>query len=87
MSVSLCAGTVFFYAAAASFVSGICYIIILETSKILPVVITSPLGTGVTMGLTTLLSVLLYRENLRSQERKGLILSILGVMLILLPQQ
>lgn len=71
------------YATASSLITGSCYIITLFTSTVLPIVITSPLGTGLNILLSTFLPWIIYREKLNKQQIAGVFLSFLGVILFL----
>lgn len=71
------------YAAASSLISGGCYIITLFTSIVLPIVITSPLGTGLNILLSTLLPWLFYREHLNKEQIAGVFFSFAGVIMFL----
>lgn len=69
------------YASAVAIVGGGCYIITLIVAVVLPLTITTPLSTGISMGLTSFLPWLLYREKLSRQEIAGILLSITGILL------
>lgn len=69
------------YAIAISLVGGGCYIIALTIAAILPLTITTPLSMGISMGLTSFLPWLLYKEKLGRQEIAGILLSIIGILL------
>ena len=70
-------------AVISSVVSSCCYIITLVTAMVLPVVITSPLGTGIGMVMSSFLPWVLYREKLKKKQIVGVILSFIGVILFL----
>lgn len=72
------------YASLFSVVSGGGYIISLFTATVLPLVITSPLGTGLGMIMSSCLPWLLYHEKLARRQWIGVSLSIIGVLLYLL---
>ena len=76
-------GTVL-YATLSSIASGGCYILTLFTATVLPVVITSPLGTGIGMVMSSLLPWLIYEEQLTGKQWAGIVLSFIGVFLFLL---
>lgn len=76
--------SVFAYAAVSSLISGGCYIITLFTSTVLPIVITSPLGTGLNILLSTLFPWIFYRESLNKTQIAGVLLSFAGVIMFLI---
>lgn len=69
------------YAVAISLVSGGCYIITLALATVLPLTITTPISMVTSMGLTSFLPWLLYKEKLGRQEIIGILLSIIGILL------
>ncbi|MBR4865250.1 MAG: hypothetical protein IKU11_01070 [Clostridia bacterium] len=71
------------YATASSVLSGSCYIITLFTGTILPIVITSPLGTGMSIVMCTLLPWVFYREKLSRRQIVGILFSLVGAILFL----
>lgn len=71
-------------AVLASAVSGACYIVTLFTAVVLPVVITSPLGTGIGILMSTFLPWLIYHEKLNKRQLIGIALSFAGILLFLL---
>lgn len=74
---------VYGYATASSLIAGGCYIITLFTSIVLPIVITSPLSTGLNILLCSLLPWIFYRERLSKKQIAGVIFSFIGVILFL----
>ncbi len=72
------------FAVLSSAVSGTCYIVTLFTAAVLPVVITSPLGTGIGILMSTTLPHFIYHENLTKRQLFGTVLSFVGIMLFLL---
>lgn len=72
------------YAAGSSVVSGSCYIIQLFTAVVLPIVITSPLSTGVGIIMSTLLPWAIYREKMSRRQMLGVALSLVGSVLFLI---
>ncbi len=75
--------TAVIYSAAFSAVSAGCYIITLITGAVLPIVITSPLGTGLSIIMCTLLPWLIYREKLNKKQIAGVCCSLIGAILFL----
>ncbi|MBR6764142.1 MAG: hypothetical protein IKM13_10385 [Clostridia bacterium] len=71
------------YATASSTISGSCYIITLFTGTILPIVITSPLGTGLSIVMCTLLPWIFYHEKLSRRQLLGILFSLVGAILFL----
>lgn len=69
------------YAIASSMLSGLCYIVTLFTGKVLPIVVTSPLSTGLSILMFTLLPLLFYREKLTLRQLIGAGLSLVGAVL------
>lgn len=65
-----------FLAAAAG---GTAYILTLITAKVLPLTITSPLGTALSILLTTLMAWIGYHEKLSKQQIAGLVLCLAGI--------
>ena len=56
-------------------------IVTLIVAAVLPITITSPLSTGINVGLTAFLPWLIYKEKMSKQEIIGVILSMFGLML------
>ena len=75
--------TVYGYATASSLISGGCYIITLFTGTVLPIVITSPLGTGLNILLCSVLPWVFYRERLSKKQMIGVVFALLGVIMFL----
>jgi len=73
-----------FYAIASSAVSGGCYIISLFTSKMLPIVITSPLATGLGILMSTALPWLLFHEKLSRRQIVAAGLSLVGAVMFVI---
>lgn len=71
------------YAIVSSILSGGCYILTLITGEVLPIVVTSPLGTGLSIVMCTLLPWLIYREKLNKKQIGGVCLSLIGAVLFL----
>ena len=71
------------YASVFSALSGGCYILTLITGAVLPIVITSPLGTGLSIIMCTLLPWLIYQENLNKKQIAGVCCSLVGAILFL----
>lgn len=71
------------YAASSSVFSGSCYIIQLFTAVFLPIVITSPLSTGVGILMSTLLPWFVYHEKMSKKQIAGVTLSLIGSVLFL----
>jgi len=69
------------YGAASSVISGSCYIVTLITSVVLPITITSPISTGISVGLSAVLVWFTYHEKLKKQEIAGIILCIIGIFM------
>jgi len=72
------------YAAGSSVFSGGCYIIQLFTAVVLPIVITSPLSTGVGILMSTLLPWFIYHEKMNKKQIAGVSLSLIGSVLFLI---
>lgn len=56
-------------------------VVTLVVAKVLPITITSPITTGINVGLTALLPWIIYKEKLTKREIIGVILSMGGLML------
>lgn len=69
------------YATATSIVGIVYYIITLLVAAVLPLSIMSSLSMGSQIGLSAILSWILYKEKLSKREIAGVLLSILGVFL------
>lgn len=63
----------------ASVITGTTYILSLVTARVLPLTITSPLGTALSVFLTTVMAWIVYHEKLSKQQIAGLILCLAGV--------
>ena len=72
------------YAAGSSVFSGSCYILQLFTAVFLPIVITSPLSTGVGILMSTLLPWFIYHEKMNKKQIAGVTLSLIGSVLFLI---
>ena len=72
------------YATVSSVISGGCYIITLLTAAVLPVVVTSPLGTGIGILMSSFLPWITYHERLEKKQLMGVLLSFVGVLVYLL---
>ncbi|MBQ9543604.1 MAG: EamA family transporter [Clostridia bacterium] len=72
------------FASASSFVSGSCYILTLFTAIYLPIVVTSPLSTGLSIIVSALFPWIFYREKLNVRQIAGVALSIAGALWFLL---
>lgn len=73
-----------FYAVASSVVSGGSYIISLFTSKMLPIVITSPLSTGLGILMSTALPWMLFHEKLSRRQIVAAGLSLVGAVMFVI---
>lgn len=71
----------YIYATATSIVGIVCYIMTLIVAAILPISIMSSLSMGSQIGLSAILSWILYKEKLSKREIAGVLLSIVGVFL------
>jgi len=71
------------YATISSVLSGSCYIATLFTAIVLPVVITSPLGTGIGILMSAFLPWITYHEKLEKKQLWGVLLSFVGVLVYL----
>ncbi len=71
------------YATASSVMSGICYIITLFTATVLPIVVTSPLSTGLSIVVSAVFPWVFYREKLSPRQIAGVALSLAGAVLFL----
>lgn len=71
----------YIYATATSIFGIIYYIITLIVAKVLPISIMSSLSMGSQIGLSAILSWILYKEQLSKREIVGVLLSIVGVLL------
>lgn len=72
------------YATLSSVISGGCYIVTLFTAAVLPVVITSPLGTGIGILMSSFLPWIAYHEKLSRRQFAGVALSFIGVIIYLI---
>lgn len=71
------------YATASSVIGGSCYIVTLFTAAVLPVVITSPMGTGIGILMSSFLPWITYHEKLEKKQLAGVLLSFAGVLIYL----
>ncbi|MBQ2748712.1 MAG: hypothetical protein IJF34_02905 [Clostridia bacterium] len=71
------------YATASSVISGSCYIITLFTGTVLPIVVTSPLGTGLGIIMSSILPWVFYKERLSRRQIIGILFSLSGAILFL----
>ena len=71
------------YATASSVISGSCYIITLFTGTVLPIVVTSPLGTGLGIIMSSILPWVFYKEKLTRKQIIGILFSLSGAILFL----
>lgn len=72
------------YATVSSVLSGGAYIVTLFTAAVLPVVITSPLGTGIGILMSSFLPWITYHEKLEKKQLWGVALSFVGVLVYLI---
>jgi len=72
------------YATGSSVFSGSCYILQLFTAVVLPIVITSPLSTGVGILMSTLLPWFIYHEKMNKKQMAGVLLSLVGSVMFLI---
>lgn len=68
-------------AVMASVMSGVSYIITLITATVLPLTITSPLGTALSILMTTVMAWAAYRERMEKKQIAGVVLCIFGIFL------
>lgn len=73
--------TAFSSAVGMTLFGSIYFIVTLIVAVELPITFTSPLSTGINVGLTALLPWLVYKEKMKKQEIIGVILSMMGLML------
>lgn len=73
-----------FYATLSSVISGGCYIVTLFTAVVLPVVVTSPMGTGIGILMSSFLPWITYHEKLEKKQLWGVLLSFVGVLVYLI---
>lgn len=71
------------YASFSSFLSGFCYILTLFTATVLPIVVTSPLSTGLSIIVSALFPWVFYREKLTLRQIAGVLLSLVGAVIFL----
>lgn len=72
------------FAVISSVFAGSTYVATLFTNTVLPIVVTSPLSTGLNIILSALLPWLVYREQLSKKQLVGVGLSFAGALLFLL---
>lgn len=65
----------------ASVVSGSSYILTLLTAIVLPITITSPLGTALSIVMTTVMAWIFYKEKMNRKQILGILLCIIGIFL------
>lgn len=71
-------------AVISSVIAGTSYVLTLTANTTLPIVITSPLSTGMNIILSAMLPWLVYREQLSKKQMIGVGLSFAGALLFLL---
>lgn len=72
------------FAVFSSIFAGSSYVMTLFTNTVLPIVITSPLSTGLNIIMSALLPWLVYREQLSKKQMIGVGLSFAGALLFLI---
>lgn len=65
----------------ASVMSGSSYILTLFTAIVLPITITSPLGTALSIVMTTVMAWIFYKEKMNRKQILGILLCIIGIFL------
>ena len=71
-------------AVISSVIAGTSYVLTLTSNTALPIVITSPLSTGMNIIMSALLPWLVYRELLNKKQLMGVGLSFAGALLFLM---
>lgn len=74
-------GASFGYAIGASAISGFCYIINLITAAVLPITITSPLGTALSIFLSAIMARVAYHEKTTKKQMAGIVLCVVGIFI------
>ncbi|MBO5069328.1 MAG: DMT family transporter [Roseburia sp.] len=74
-------GMSFGYAIGASAISGLCYIINLITAVVLPITITSPLGTALSIFLSAIMARVAYHEKMTKTQMAGMVLCVIGIFI------
>ncbi len=69
-------------ASVHSLIVGSIYIVTLTMAKILPITVTTPLSTGLSMGCSALFSFLFWKEKLNRAELCAIALSLAGVLML-----
>ncbi len=72
------------FAVFSSVVAGSSYVMTLFSNTALPIVITAPLNTGLSIIMSALLPWLIYREQLSKKQLLGVGLSLVGALLFLI---
>lgn len=72
------------YAALPSVIAGSTYVMTLFTNTALPIVVTSPLSTGLGIIMGAILPRIVYREHLSKKQMIGVGLSLVGALLFLI---
>ena len=71
-------------AIVSSALSGSAYVVSLFVNIHVPIVISSPLGTGIGLLLSAVLPILFFHETLSKRQIRGVVISFLGVLIYLL---
>lgn len=69
------------FASSGSLIGGVCYILTLITATVLPITITSPLGTALTIFLTAIMSRVAFREKMTKRQIVGIILCVIAIFI------
>ena len=69
------------YGTLSSVMSGSAYVLTLVTATVLPLVITSPLGTAIAILMNTVMAWTVYREKLSVRQIMGIILCVIGIFI------
>lgn len=68
-----------FHGTVSSVMSGTAYIATLVTATVLPLTVTSPFGTAISILLNTVMAWIVYRERLTVRQIAGIIICIVGI--------
>lgn len=69
------------YALAGSAANIVCYMCLLVAAKVLPIALTTPLGSALSISFTAVMAWIAYRETMKPRQIFGLLLCILGICL------
>ncbi len=71
------------FAALSSFISGITYIVSLHLAKILPISVTTPLFTSLSLILSAVFGRIIYRERLNARTAAAVLMALAGALMMM----